>query len=276
MERQQQIHVHRGVPPEEENRQHDEEQDPNTIYAIFADHDENGIWVYQALTKKIADFAVARQTLRGCKEFNGTRMTWIEPSFAWVLYRSGYARKRGQERVLKLQISHEAFCSILERCSIGTGGGGTSGRVQWDPERDFWEGNPDEKPGKEPRKMVYRRSIQIGIGKELSQFYTKAILRIEDVTELAHKVQEAHATMMTSKTTTALQNDAKRAFVLDFLAQQRNYLAMPNERRYMPSHLLSEGELRRLQLVGTEDIVRHHEEKKEAKPGKNRKQKILH
>ena len=44
----------------------------------------------------------------GGPDFNPTRMTWIKPSFAWVLYRSGYGRKHNQTRILKVKLAHEA------------------------------------------------------------------------------------------------------------------------------------------------------------------------
>ena len=64
---------------------------------------------------------------------------------------------------------------------------GRKGRVQWDPERDIMTSE-----GGEPRKMLKRRAIQIGFSKELSQYYVKSILSIEDVTPLAKKVDHAH------------------------------------------------------------------------------------
>lgn len=36
-------------------------------------------------------------------------MTWIKPSFLWMAYRSGWGRKPGQERVLRIDITREGF-----------------------------------------------------------------------------------------------------------------------------------------------------------------------
>jgi hypothetical protein len=36
-------------------------------------------------------------------------MTWIKPSFLWMMYRCGWATKPGQERVLAIQITREGF-----------------------------------------------------------------------------------------------------------------------------------------------------------------------
>jgi len=60
-----------------------------------------------------------------------------------VLYRSGYGYKHNQQRVLKIKVSHDAMAEILSECSCKHGGGGSKGRVQWDPARDLFDG--DEK-----------------------------------------------------------------------------------------------------------------------------------
>ena len=62
---------------------------------IGADFDHEGVYFYQAFNNSIADYAVANQRFGG-KDFKPVRMTWIKPSFAWVLYRSGYAAKHNQ------------------------------------------------------------------------------------------------------------------------------------------------------------------------------------
>jgi hypothetical protein len=36
-------------------------------------------------------------------------MTWIKPSFGWMMYRSGWAAKPGQERILAIEISRTGF-----------------------------------------------------------------------------------------------------------------------------------------------------------------------
>ncbi len=40
-------------------------------------------------------------------------MTWIKPSFLWMMYRCGWAAKPGQERVLAVRITHEGFAWAL-------------------------------------------------------------------------------------------------------------------------------------------------------------------
>ena len=50
-----------------------------------------------------------------------------------------------------------------------------------------------ENNGKEPRKILSKRAIQIGLKEKLSVFFVENILSIEDVTGLAHEVGETHA-----------------------------------------------------------------------------------
>jgi hypothetical protein len=171
--------------------------------------DEEGVYFYQAYNDDIASWAVEHQNFGG-PHFNRTRMTWIKPSFAWVLYRSGYARKHNQTRILKVKVSHETVAALLSECKCREGGGGSKGRVQWDPARDLLEGD-----GKEPRKLLRRRAIQIGISRSLSELYVQNIISIEDVTELAHKVEEAHR--------------SKSKDAMDKLTPD-----LPVERRYLP------------------------------------------
>lgn len=73
----------------------------------------------------------------------------FKPSFAWVLYRSGYGRKHNQTRVLKVKLPHEVVAEVLGQCACGHGAGGGNGRVQWDPARDLMS----SEAGK-PRKFL--------------------------------------------------------------------------------------------------------------------------
>ena len=77
---------------------------------------------------------------------------------------------------------------LLNECKCGKGGGGSFGRVQWDPSRDLFSSE-----GQEPRKLLRKRAIQIGLKGHLNELYVSRIMSVEDVTDLAHKVEEAHA-----------------------------------------------------------------------------------
>lgn len=76
---------------------------------------------------------------------------------------------------------------LLSQCKCGHGGGGGSGRVQWDPARDINRAEDGE-----PRKMLRKRAIQIGLKGNIKDEYIENALSIEDVTDLAHRVEQVH------------------------------------------------------------------------------------
>lgn len=65
---------------------------------VFARYDKQCIRVYQAYNAAIAKEAVELQTFG--KNFNLDRMTWIKPSFLWLMYRSNWGTKKDQELFL--------------------------------------------------------------------------------------------------------------------------------------------------------------------------------
>jgi hypothetical protein len=65
------------------------------------------VTVYQAYASAIADAAVRAGTF--VPPFSRDRMTWIKPSFGWMMHRSGWAAKPGQERVLAIEIARTGF-----------------------------------------------------------------------------------------------------------------------------------------------------------------------
>ena len=123
------------------------EEQERKIYAKF---DDKTIRVYQAYNNKIADEAIKLGTFG--EHFSLTRMTWIKPSFLWMMYRCGWAEKENQERVLAIDIKREAFDEIVKNSVISsykTNLGITEDewkeevknslvRCQWDPERDIY------------------------------------------------------------------------------------------------------------------------------------------
>ena len=78
----------------------------NTIRAVYGEHT---IRVYQAYSDPIADAALAHGTFVS-PSFKMERMTWIKPSFLWMMYRAGWGLKdEGQKRILAIDISREGF-----------------------------------------------------------------------------------------------------------------------------------------------------------------------
>ena len=60
-------------------------EEERNIYAVF---DDKTIRVYQAYNNEIADEALKLEKF-GSK-FSLTRMTWIKPSFLWMMYRLNF------------------------------------------------------------------------------------------------------------------------------------------------------------------------------------------
>jgi hypothetical protein len=149
------------------------------------------ITVYQAYPPEIAGPAAAE----GCfpDGYDRGRMTWIKPSFLWMMYRSSWGSAVGQERVLAIRIRREGFEWALAHSVLSGYDGRVHAsrdqwkremrrspvRIQWDPERDL---DLQSMPG---------RSLQVGLrGEAVHCYLDEWIVGIDDVTELAHAVRE--------------------------------------------------------------------------------------
>lgn len=118
-------------------------------------------------------------------------MTWIKPSFLWTMYRSGYATKPGQERVLAIELTREGFAWALAHACLSRDDGRPGWarrlkhspvRIQWDPER-----------GPRHEALPYR-SIQIGLSREAVRRYVEEwTVSIADVTDRARELRAALA-----------------------------------------------------------------------------------
>jgi hypothetical protein len=105
-------------------------------------------------------------------------MTWIKPSFQWMLYRCGWGQKTNQERVLAIHLTREGWEQALKWS--GSKEDGKCVRVQWDPERGMkFEG-------------LAWRSIQVGLsGEAVSDGLLGGwVVKIEDYTEKAKRIGE--------------------------------------------------------------------------------------
>ncbi|MGE0489241.1 MAG: DUF4291 domain-containing protein [Vulcanimicrobiota bacterium] len=156
---------------------------------IRADYDRDTIVVYQAYRPAIAEAALAAG--RFVAPFSFCRMTWIKPSFLWMMERCGYASKAGQTRVLAVRITRTGWEKALAAAVLTHPGPGRSAdqwrqqleqapiRVQWDPERSL------------RGAKLNHRSIQVGIGRQLSQEYANHwTVSIEDRTPLTQKLRQ--------------------------------------------------------------------------------------
>jgi len=171
-----------------ENYKKQQAEWPQEGHHIMARFDRDTIWVYQAYNSAIADFAVRNQRFGG--SFSYTRMSWIKPNFLWMMYRSGWASKPGQERVLAIRIKREDFDELLREAVFSSfqshiypdhaawkAAVKASGvRLQWDP---------DHCP--HGHKLA-RRAIQLGMRDEFLQRYGKNwVIAIEDITDFVHE-----------------------------------------------------------------------------------------
>ena len=159
--------------------------------SIRAIYSPKTIRIYQAYNNEIADEAIERGTFG--LSFSRDRMTWIKPSFLWMMYRSGWAVKENQERILAIDIKREAFDFLVKNAvpskfdadkydSIDEWKKQVKEsfiRVQWDPERDVY-GNP----------LDYR-SIQLGLrGDIVNKYVDEWIEKITDITEYVIELKQ--------------------------------------------------------------------------------------
>lgn len=118
-------------------------------------------------------------------------MTWIKPSFLWMMYRCGWGTKPGQETVLAVEITREGFEWALRNACLSSYVRGlhsdrstwqrrlkrASARVQWDPERDL-----------HLQPLPYR-SLQLGLsGEAVRRYADEWTVSINDVTPLAREI----------------------------------------------------------------------------------------
>jgi len=147
---------------------------------VRAKHDDETLVVYQAYAPAIAEPAVKAGTF--VSPFKRERMTWIKPSFNWMMYRCGWATKPGQERVLAITITRAGFDWALEHSCLADEASkerkrACPVRVQWDPERDV------------ALQRLEHRAIQVGLGGEaVGRYVDEWITAIEDVTPLAREI----------------------------------------------------------------------------------------
>ncbi|MRT39118.1 DUF4291 family protein [Acinetobacter sp. RIT698] len=163
----------------------------SAYHQIRALYDRDTITVYQAYNQQIAQLAVQQQKFVSLFSFH--RMTWIKPSFLWLMERSHWATKSNQNHILAIRIQRD-FWEYLLKQSIHTDpilSAHKNGElwfesfenakvhIQWDPERNL------------KGTKLEQRSIQIGISRFLIQaFNNTAIHSIQDITPLVTKMAQ--------------------------------------------------------------------------------------
>lgn len=151
---------------------------------ILAQFDSETVVVYQAYRHAIGRFATQHQRFGG--EFSFSRMNWIKPNFLWMMYRSGWGTKEGQEMTLAVRLLRSGFDEILRHAVHSSFAPGLYDspenwrrRLNESPVRLQWD--PDHNPRGEKED---RRAIQLGLaGDVLRKYAQEWIVNIEDISE---------------------------------------------------------------------------------------------
>jgi hypothetical protein len=151
---------------------------------------EATITVYQAYPAAIAEAAL--RAGRFVAPFKRDRMTWIKPSFLWMMYRCGWATKPGQERVLAVELTRDGFEWALANAALSHYDRSlhadrdqwsrelreSPARVQWDPERSL-----------HLTELPYR-SLQVGLGgRAVPRYVDDWTVSLTDVTDTARTIK---------------------------------------------------------------------------------------
>lgn len=160
-------------------------------YEIRANYDNDTIVMYQAYSKAIALPALKEQKFVSPFSFN--RMTWIKPSFLWLMHRSNWGRKSNQEYILAVRITRVGWEKALSQAVLTSYEKSlhhnvTDWRkkfdeaivhVQWDPERSLKGAD------------LQIESIQVGLSRHIiREFVDEWIVSIEDITPTVRKIYD--------------------------------------------------------------------------------------
>ncbi len=141
--------------------------------------------MYQAYRPAIGHFAATHGYFGG-DHFSLNRMSWVKPNFLWMMYRSGWGQKEGQEVVLAVKIKREAFDTILANAVWSTYNpdlyptekdwkravSSSNVRLQWDPDHSPTGGK------------LERKAIQLGLQGDVLELYAREwVISIEDISE---------------------------------------------------------------------------------------------
>lgn len=160
-------------------------------HEIRADYDRDTIAVYQAYSPAIADAALAAG--RFVAPFSFHRMTWIKPSFLWLMHRSNWGQKGGQERVLCVRVKRSGWERALELAVLTSFEPAVFAspdewadqfaaapvHLQWDPERSLrGAGLP-------------HGSIQVGLSRHvITEYVDDWVTSIDDITPRVRKMYD--------------------------------------------------------------------------------------
>ncbi len=158
---------------------------------ILAQYDSETIIVYQAFSPSRGRYAVDHGIFGG--DFSYSRMSWIKSNFLWIMFRSGWGTKEGQEVILAVRLSRAFFDSLLAQAVPSS----------WDPDRFATERewsaavrrscvrlqwDPDHHPS---GPALERRAIQLGLrGAALEAFGRRELLEVMDISKFVGEQRE--------------------------------------------------------------------------------------
>jgi hypothetical protein len=163
-------------------------------YEIRADYDRETIVIYQAYSAAIAEAAL--KAGKFVAPFSLQRMTWIKPSLLWLMHRSHWGRKPGQERTLAVRISRAGWEQALSQAVLTSFEPQVFAspddwaaqfavapvHIQWDTERSL-RGAP-----------LPCFSIQVGLSRQVIRTYVNEwVVSIADLTPRVQKMRRALA-----------------------------------------------------------------------------------
>ena len=158
---------------------------------ILAQYDDDTVIVYQAYRPSIGRHAAEHGAFSG--DFSYAWMSWVKLNFLWMMYRSGWGTKEGQEVTLALRLRRAFFDSLLSQAVPSSWDreqfrteeewsqavAGSAVRLQWDP---------DHHPS---GAKLERRAIQLGLrGEVLEAFGRRELVEVLDVSEFVAEQRE--------------------------------------------------------------------------------------
>jgi uncharacterized protein DUF4291 len=157
------------------------------IRQVRAVYTPETITVYQAYPTAVA--LAAAKAGRFVPPFKRDRMTWLKPSFLWMMFRSQWADPDHQERVLAVEMTRAGFeWALAHSCP-----------AQYDhtffPEREQWAAAVSHSPARFQwehergidLKALPHRSLQVGLGVEIIDRYVQEWT--VDITDLTHQAR---------------------------------------------------------------------------------------
>lgn len=160
------------------------------IQEIRATYNQESVSVYQAYNQSIALPAIEYNQFR--KPFSFHRMTWIKPSYLWLMERSNWGTKSNQEYILEIRMKRDCWDRALsngilthpDKVIYKSGlewekkFKSAQIHIQWDPERTM------------RGAKMNKKSIQVGISRFLiEEFNNDWITEIIDRTPLTKKIR---------------------------------------------------------------------------------------